>query len=151
MALELVIILLVIVIVWLGIVTFYMRRLMEHYQKLTNGISKKHLDFVLEKLIKDIDHTKNGITNLNSRCDTMEKDAALHIQKIGFLRFNPFKDIGGDQSFILTLADAKNTGVVITGLYSRSGVRWYVKKVVAGRGVEHELSEEEKKALNENS
>jgi hypothetical protein len=37
--------------------------------------------------------------------------------------------------------------VVITALYSRSGTRWYAKKVLKGKGVEHELSEEEQKAL----
>jgi hypothetical protein len=79
----------------------------------------------------------------------MQKDGLLHIQKIGLLRFNPFKDTGGDQSFILSLSDANDTGVVISGLYSRSGTRWYTKKVINGKAVEHDLSEEEKKVLKE--
>jgi hypothetical protein len=65
------------------------------------------------------------------------------------LRFNPFNDTGGDQSFILALLDGKNAGVVISGLYSWSGTRWYAKKVVDGKGVEHELSKDEKKAIDE--
>jgi hypothetical protein len=67
---------------------------------------------------------------------------------VGLLRFNPFKDTGGDQSFILALVDAHDTGVIITALYSRSGTRWYSKRVTKGKGTEHELSDEEKKALN---
>jgi hypothetical protein len=45
--------------------------------------------------------------------------------------------------------DKNDTGVIISGLYSRSGLRWYAKKVQNGRGVEHELSDDEKKALKE--
>ena len=36
-------------------------------------------------------------------------------------------------------------------LYSRSGTRWYAKRVVNGKGVDYELSEEEKKSLKEAS
>lgn len=139
--------LLVLCLIWLGIVTFYLRRLMEHYQVLTKGVNKKNLEFVLENLTKETHLVKKNISNLISRCDTIEKNETYYIQKIGLLRFNPFKDTGGDQSFILTLSDANNTGVVITGLYSRSGLRWYAKSIFEGKGIEHELSEEEKKAL----
>jgi len=120
---------------------------MEHYQVLTKGVNKKNLEFVLENLTKETHLVKKNISNLISRCDTIEKNETYYIQKIGLLRFNPFKDTGGDQSFILTLSDANNTGVVITGLYSRSGLRWYAKSIFEGKGIEHELSEEEKKAL----
>jgi len=104
---------------------------------------------VLDNLMKNIAVNKKDIDNLKQYCDKMQKEGQFHIQKIGLLRFNPFKDTGGDQSFILTLTDASDTGVVISGLYSRSGTRWYTKKVVNGKGAEHELTDEEKKALKE--
>lgn len=97
--------------------------------------------------MKELHGTKKGLAELAKRYDTIEKDSRFHIQKIGLLRFNPFKDTGGDQSFILTLVDANDTGVIISGLYSRSGMRWYAKKIVKGRGFEHELSDDEKKSL----
>lgn len=143
----LIIILQIIILIWLGLVTFYMRRSMEHYDMLTRGISKKTLTDFLEKLSGDLNLSKKHIASLISRCDTIEKDQKFFLQKIGFLRFNPFKDTGGDQSFILTLADANNTGIVMTGLYTRSGVRIYIKRVHNGKGIEHELSDEEHKAL----
>ena len=102
---------------------------------------------VLDTLMGDVRGIKKDLANLTDRCVTIEKESLYHIQKIGLLRFNPFKDTGGDQSFILALVDANDTGVVISGLYSRSGTRWYAKKVVHGKGIEHELSEEETKAL----
>lgn len=92
---------------------------------------------------------KKDIEMLRVFCDRIEKEGEFHIQKVGLLRFNPFKDTGGDQSFILTLVDKNDTGVIISGLHSRSGVRWYAKKVENGKALEHELSEEEKKALGQ--
>ena len=105
------------------------------------------MEAVLTTIVRDVHAAKKDIAHLSSRCDTIEKEQLYHIQKIGLLRFNPFKDTGGDQSFILALLDAKDTGVVITALYSRSGTRWYAKKVIEGRGAEHELSSDEKQAL----
>ena len=143
----LLIFLLALALIWLAALTFYLHKITRHYHTLTGGVNKKTLETILENLIKDVGNAKNDITRLINRCDTIEKNDAYHIQKIGLLRFNPFKDTGGDQSFILSFADARDSGVVITGLYSRSGLRWYAKRVVEGKGVDNELSEEEKKTL----
>ena len=130
------------------ILAYLVIRLRNHYHLLTANVNKKTLEAVLTEIVRDVHKAKKDIASLSERCDTIEKDGLYHIQKIGLLRFNPFKDTGGDQSFILALLDAKDTGVVITALYSRSGTRWYSKKVVEGKGSEHELSDDEKKALN---
>jgi len=99
--------------------------------------------------IIDFDIAKKDIEDLKKYSEKIDKDGQLHIQKVGLIRFNPFKDTGGDQSFVLALVDGNDTGVVISGLYSRSGTRWYAKKVVSGKGVDYELSDEEKKAIKE--
>lgn len=138
---------LLIALVWLGFLSYSLKRMTENYLALTKGNNRLTLDDVLGKIIKDLQTNQKDISKLISRCDTIEKNELSHIQKIGLLRFNPFKDTGGDQSFILSLMDAHDTGVVITALYSRSGTRWYAKRVIAGKGAEHELSDDEKRAL----
>lgn len=135
--------------VWLIFLTFFYWKLSSHYNKLTKGSNSKTLQSILEQLLKDTELARKDIDFLQKRCDTIEKDGKSHIQKIGLLRFNPFKDTGGDQSFILALLDKEDKGVVISGLYSRAGTRWYAKKVEAGRGVEYELSDDEKQALKQ--
>lgn len=137
----------IIVLVWLGFVTYYQQKSARKYKLFTGGVQRKTLETVLINLFEDVKKAKKDIANLSTRCDTIETSAKFHIQKIGLLRFNPFKDMGGDQSFILSLVDTHDTGVVITALYSRSGTRWYAKRVVNGKGSEHELSDEEKKAV----
>lgn len=112
-------------------------------------MSTKTLKSILEDLLKQLQVTQKDIDALTIRYDKIEKEGFLHIQKIGLLRFNPFKDTGGDQSFILALLDATDTGIVISGLYSRAGTRWYAKRIKNGKGVDHELSEEEKRTIKE--
>lgn len=135
--------------IWLIGITILLFQILSHYNKLTKGATSKTLMNILDTQLKNVQIAQKDIDLLKERCDTIEKDSLLHIQKIGLLRFNPFKDTGGDQSFILSLVDGKNTGVVLSGLYSRLGTRWYAKRVIDGKGVEHDLSEEEKKALKE--
>lgn len=123
--------------------------MMSHYNKLIEASGGAGLKSLLDGVLKETAENKKDIANLRTYCDKIEEEGHFHIQKVGLLRFNPFKDTGGDQSFILSLVDATDTGVIISGLYSRSGLRWYAKKVENGKGAEHELSAEEKKALGE--
>lgn len=135
--------------VWLSVLTFIVVLYKRHYDYLIRDVTKETLSSVLDKMLGELSLAKKDIANLSNQYDKIEKDGSLHIQKIGLVRFNPFKDTGGDQSFILSLLDAHNTGVVISGLYSRSGTRWYAKKVIEGKGFEHELSDEELKAVHQ--
>jgi len=138
-----------IILIWLLVITIWLFAVSSHYNKLTRGVNNKNLRNILENILKEFDIAKKDIEDLKKYCEKNEKDGILHIQKVGLIRFNPFKDTGGDQSFVLALVDGNDTGVVISGLYSRSGTRWYAKKVVSGKGVDYELSEEEKKAIKE--
>ncbi len=133
--------------VWLSALTYFLWRMSAHYTYLTRGVDKKNLQTMLESIVKETGENKKMLVELQKQYDTIEQEGRYHIQKMGLLRFNPFKDTGGDQSFILTLVDAHDTGVIISGLYSRSGTRWYAKKIIKGKSQEHDLSDEEKKAL----
>lgn len=136
-----------VIFVWLIALSIFFWRILRHYNSLTKGVSSKGLKTVLEEVLGQIDLHKKDIDYLKDYALRLEKDGLLHIQKVGLIRFNPFKDTGGDQSFIISLVDGNDTGVIISGLYSRSGTRWYAKKVVQGKGTEHELSEEEKESF----
>lgn len=133
---------------WLITLTIFLWQSILHYNKLTRGTGKS-LKEILEKLLESQELSKKRIDELARTCDKIEKDGLFHAQKIGLVRFNPFKDTGGDQSFALALLDGNDNGVVISSLHSRVGSRWYAKTVVSGKGSEHELSEEELKAIKQ--
>lgn len=93
----------------------------------------------LDKEIQDLFEISNKLHALGQRS----------IHKVGIIRFNPFKDIGGDQSFALALLDGKDSGIVLSSLHTREGTRIYSKPIVKGESEKYALTEEEKQAIKE--
>lgn len=149
MAQEVVLIIFAILSIWVIVLSLFLWRTRNHYNRLIRNVTEKNLQSALEQILKEVDANKQKIGELAKHTTYLEKDGLLHAQKVGLLRFNPFKDTGGDQSFILALLDGQDNGVVISSLHSRSGTRWYAKRVKGGKGVEYELSEEEMQAIKE--
>jgi len=140
------IILFVIIGVWLLVLTFFLYRFLNLFNKLTKGLEVTDLKKVFEKLIAQGKVNTTDIKNIEKRIDLMEEDGKFHVQKVSLVRFNPFKELGGDHSFSLAILDAHNSGVIITGLHTRERTRVYMKEIKKGES-NVELSSEEKKAL----
>ena len=144
---TLVIITIVVIFFWLGALTYYLYRSYLPYQKMVEGTKSKNLSEIFDKLLNNLAVDKKSIEELKAKLDNLSLEVTGHIQKIGILRFNPFADTGGEQSFVLTILDGKDTGIVLTSLHNRGITRWYIKNVKEGKGTEYELSEEELKAI----
>lgn len=69
------------------------------------------------------------------------------VKSIPLTRFNPFPDVGGNQSFAMSLIDEDGDGVVLSSLYARDRMSVFAKGVRTGKG-EQELSVEEQKILD---
>ena len=70
------------------------------------------------------------------------------LQKVSMMRFNPFSDTGGDQSFAIALLDGQNNGIVLSGLYVKSGPMVYAKPIQQGAS-RYALSREEQEVLEQ--
>ncbi len=112
------------------------------------GTKAADLEEIIFAQIKRLRQTEKELAELNKFCRYLEKMSLKGIQKVGVLRFNPFKDTGGDQSFSLACLDAQNDGFTLTGLFSREGTRLYTKPVT-GAESKYPLTEEEKEAIEE--
>jgi hypothetical protein len=137
----------VFVVIWISILSVFVFRMIGHYNRLTYGISKQSLKEILEVLLKNQESLRTDVNHLRQDLDDLASVGKLHIQKVGLVRFNPFSDTGGSQSFTLALLDGHNNGLVMTSLYARTGNRWYVKEVYGGKGKEYDLSKEEENAI----
>lgn len=91
----------------------------------------------IDKEIQELFEISNKIHNLSQKS----------VHKVGIIRFNPFKDIGGDQSFALALLDGKDSGITISSLHTREGTRIYAKPVIKGESEKYTLTDEEKAAI----
>ena len=120
---------------------------------------KKRLDIFLrgknqglEKTIKDLleksEESEQAVQKILERVSRLEKISQISLQKIGVVRYNPFKEVGGDQSFSIALLDKRNSGFVITSLYTREENKVFAKPIIKGKS-EYSLSEEERKAIEQ--
>jgi len=100
----------------------------------------------VEDVAKELELHRKELIEMAKEIDVLKKKTRLSIQKVGIVRFNPFPEIGGDQSFSLALLDEDNSGIVITSLYSRDNNRIYGKPVANSQS-NYQLSEEEKSAI----
>ncbi len=140
---------LVLFFIWLTALTFFLGRTIWHYRRLTKDVKKKDLKSLLEDILKKSKLTGEELEKLAKDLKKTEKDSLKHIQKVGFLRYNPFADTGGDQSFVLALLDKEDNGFVLSSFHGREGTRIYAKSVKKGKGENFSLSDEEKKVIKQ--
>lgn len=136
------------ILVWLIVLSVLVARWIRHYKKLTAATRADSLDKILDGLMdKSSIHSKD-IELIQKAVNQLDIDRHSYLQRFGYVKFNPFNDrVGGDQSFVIALLDNKGNGLVKTFMYTRDGVRVYVKPVKDGKSDEYELSDEEKEAI----
>ena|SRR3989344_1281309 len=142
-------ILLGLLVLWTILLSIFLVRLMTHYQSLTRGLSQKDLISALNNFIAKTAANQEAIESVKDHLAKEVTANQLHLQKVGFLRFNPFTDTGGNQSFILSLLDENGTGVVISSLHSRENTRVYAKAIDKGQCQDQILSKEERQVIRD--
>ncbi|MBI2055442.1 MAG: DUF4446 family protein, partial [Candidatus Sungbacteria bacterium] len=100
------------------------RRWNAMFPKRVSGRSEALAD-ALERLAQ----AEVSLRQIEPRLRALEAIGRVAVQKIGFMRFNPFEHTGGDQSFAVVFLDRENNGVIVSSLYTREGVRVYAKKI----------------------
>jgi hypothetical protein len=129
------------------IIAIKLKKIRKNLDLFFSGKQATDLESVLLAQTKEITHLDKEIQELFEISNRIYNLTQRSVHKVGIIRFNPFKDIGGDQSFALALLDGKNSGIVISSLHTREGTRIYSKPVIKGASEKYTLTEEEKKAI----
>lgn len=111
------------------------------------GKDAKTLETILLDQLKE---TKTLDRDIQSLFDAVEQLRALSLRtlhKHSVLRFNPFKEVGSNQSFSVALLDGNNSGILISSLHTREGTRVYAKPVEQGNTDGFPFTEEEKQVI----
>lgn len=148
---------------WIGMVTIVLVIALLVYCVILHirlGSLKKKYDFFMQgengaslerKLSVEVSEIRDAAKGLETM---MTEQAAIRniqsntIQKIGFIKYNAFENIGNDLSFALTLLDGNNNGICISSIYGRNESRIFSKPIVKGKSLVS-LSQEELESLNE--
>jgi hypothetical protein len=115
---------------------------------ITRSSEGRSLEAILDAHLDKVYAVAGDLDELSARSAVLEASSRRAIQRVGLVRFNPFEETGGNQSFALALTDAAGDGFVVSSLHARSGTRLYAKSVVAGRS-DAALSAEESEALRQ--
>lgn len=129
----------VILIAWIIRLELRLRRILRGKDARTLEDTIAHLGKLADEHRAQITHAKQEISSLDAK---LKKS----IRGISTIRFNPFRDAGGNQSFVTALLTEEGDGVVLSALHARERVSVFAKPI-RGYTSSFELSHEEREAL----
>jgi len=133
--------------VWNIYLTLNLRQLKRRSKELFEGSNARDLEEIIYRQIKDSRKISEDIKELADKNKTTYDLALRSIHRVGVVRFNPFDEMGGNQSFAIALLNDSGDGVTISSLFGREGTRIYAKGI-KNKESEYKLSDEEKEAIN---
>ena len=126
----------------LAVIIFFIIRIEIRLHKIFKGSKAENLENLIADIVK-------GVTILDDRCVTQAKNIQSlsdRLDKQGhgikLIRFNPFGEVGSNQSFAVGIMNKEGDGVVFSSLYSRERMSVFAKPIIAGKS-DIELSKEE--------
>jgi predicted phosphohydrolase len=136
---------LVLVIVWNVFLSVYIYRI-NAKNNLFFDDSSKNLRELVTRSITDQKTLNQRINKDEASIEEIVKIIQGSYQKFAMVRYNPFRETGGDQSFSMALLDLRDNGIVITSIHGREVDRIYAKEIINGKS-KHNLSAEEIEAI----
>lgn len=124
---------------WLALIEWRYQRLARSFGALMRAGDGTTLEGVL------LDHVTR-VEQVEQVVNLLESKQPYQVQHVGVVRFNPFADKGGDQSFVVALLDDHTDGFVLSCLQGRVEQRLYAKPVIGGQST-YALTAEEKQAI----
>ncbi len=119
------------------------------YKKFMAGEDGKNLEKAILDKFSSVDILEAEVGELSKKVDNVSEKLVSSYRKIGLVKYDAFKEIGGKLSFVLVLLTDEDNGFIINSMHSsREGCFTYAKEVVNGEAFVI-LSEEEQQALDE--
>ena len=121
-------------------------RLNEKFQMFMTGLDGASLEEKTMILFSDVRKLKEH--DLIHRNDIAEIRRILLscFQKVGIVKYDAFREMGGQLSFSIAIRDQRDNGFVMNSVHSASSSYVYTKEIENGQSA-LELSDEEKEAL----
>lgn len=119
------------------------------YRKFMDGEDGKNMEKAILDKFTAIDELTEDAKQIHHQLEDIDSRLITAYQKIGLVKYDAFKEIGGKLSFVLVMLTAENNGFILNSMHStREGCYTYTKEVVNGEAFVI-LSEEEQQALEE--
>lgn len=117
------------------------------YYSFMSGSDGKSLETAVVQKFKLIDRLDDSVKEVFARLKDVDDNLMVSFQKMGLVKYDAFKEIGGKMSFVLVLLTKENSGIMMNCMHSNSeGCYTYVKRITKG-SAKAALSKEEELAL----
>lgn len=123
-------------------------KLKKRYEKFMLGKDAGSLEEEITALFEDINYLKEAADTSRKEINRLYKKQEKTYQKIGLVKYDAFKQMGGKLSFSLALLDERDNGFLLNSVHSTDGCYSYVKEIKSGECL-IALGDEEKIALEE--
>jgi hypothetical protein len=116
----------------MAIAIFFIVRIEIRLKKIFRGSHASSLESVLADMAKEVDTLGNRASNHDTALLDLVTRLENHGRGVKLVRFNPFSDVGGNQSFAVAIVNKHGDGVVFSSLYSRERMSVFAKPIKAG-------------------
>lgn len=140
-------VIILILIIMLAVQIRKCSQLKKRLDKFVLGKDGKSLEKDIIGLYEDNTFLKKSVEKNKKDIRTLYKNMEKTFQKIGIVKYDAFKQMGGQLSFSLALLDENNDGFVLNSVHSTEGCYTYTKEIRGG-ACEISLGEEEQEALS---
>ena len=122
-------------------------RIKTKYNLIVRGIEGVNVEELLIRTGREINEININMNNFEENIKEIETKLAFAIQKVGFIRYDAFAEMGNQLSFSIALLDSFRNGFVLTSIYGREHTTSYAKPLKFGKSV-YPLSVEEIQAID---
>ncbi|WP_051534136.1 DUF4446 family protein [Desulfitibacter alkalitolerans] len=141
------IIVIALLLIWQLIITFKYLKLRKKYNTYMHGSDGRSMEQKIDAYHNDFNMLNSTIKDLDKQLSELNRKNMRNFNKVGFVRFSAFSEVGSDLSFAIALMDSYNNGFVISSIYGRDDNRFYAKPLENGKS-KYRLSEEEELAIS---
>ena len=108
---------LIIVLFVMMIVLFVKNSILKRrYETFMDGQDGKTLEKSFEKKFQNMDYINDKIDDIEKHLDNLDVNMLKTYQKVGIVKYDAFKEIGGTLSFVLTLLTKDNDGFILNSM-----------------------------------
>ena len=122
------------------------RKLYRRYDIFMRGKDAETLEDTILDLLDETAVLQTSDRESRDQLKSLTRQVRASYQKIGIVKYNAFKGMGGNLSFVIALLDDNNSGFILNSVHSREGCYLYMKDVETG-STDVLLGAEEKEAL----
>jgi hypothetical protein len=102
------------------------------YSKIFGQNGAEDIDQMVEIFSDKLSKQERDVEKLFTHLKKSDTLISQSVETVQLLKFNPFDDVGGKNSFVVAILDREKNGVMLTGVALRNETKIFAKQVKRG-------------------